>query len=211
MNGIAVSVNNGMPSPGELDNGDRIGVLAVGAEEMATIDFVNPEFTNYFQGTVDDLEMYVFRDNSSVRPHLPDRTMAHSTFGRERWIASQIDMIPGGILQPGDVNRDGSVNEADIPSFVAGWRREKLLSGSLNEIYVGDWETLGWGDMNLDGLVDFHDAIVLDDAFVSAVCPGLIFRYSCQSRRRHCWACIGLLAGWLGLRGRNGRQSRVNH
>jgi hypothetical protein len=163
VNGVAVSANNGNPSPGELDDGNRIGVLVVGAEEVASLDTVNPEFTNYFKGTVDDLKMYVFGDNSSDPLSPPGQDYGtFNLFSDNDWIASQIALIPSGILKPGDVNRDGSVNQSDVTAFASGWKKEKRLKGSLNTIMVGDWETWGWGDLNLDGVVDLHDALILD-------------------------------------------------
>ncbi len=163
VNGVAVSANNGNPSPGELNNLDRIGVLAVGAEEVASLDTVNPAFANHFKGVVDDLKMYVFGDNSSDPFSPPGQNFGtFSLFADNDWIASQIALIPGGILQPGDINRDGSVNQADVTAFAAGWKKEKRLKGSINSVTVGDWETWGWGDLNLDGIVDLLDAVILD-------------------------------------------------
>ena len=125
---------------------------------------MNPEFTNYFKGTVDDLKMYVFGDNSSDPLSPPGQDYGtFNLFSDNDWIASQIALIPnGGILRPGDVNRDGSVNQADVTAFASGWKKEKRLKGSLNSIVVGDWETWSWGDLNLDGVVDLHDALILD-------------------------------------------------
>jgi hypothetical protein len=168
VDGIAVSVNNGNPVPFELDNGSRVGVLAVGAEEISNDGF-DPLFDNYFKGVVDDLEMYVFGDNSSV-PTFPSGQDygTFAIFSDNGWITDQIATLPGGVLNMGDINRDGSVNSGDVTALVAGWRMEKRLKGSSVEVNVGDWETWGWGDLNVDGLVDLEDAILLNDALIAA-------------------------------------------
>jgi hypothetical protein len=199
VNGVAVSANNGNPSPGELDDGNRIGVLAVGAEEVASLDTVNPEFTNYFKGTVDDLKMYVFGDNSSDPLSPPGQDYGtFNLFSDNDWIASQIALIPSGILKPGDVNRDGSVNQSDVTAFASGWKKEKRLKGSLNTIMVGDWETWGWGDLNLDGVVDLHDALILDQQLSPGSGSGLdlaaVIRGSVPEPATLMLVCVGFLA-----------------
>lgn len=179
VNGVAVSVNNGVPLPGEADNPNstpRIAVLAIGAEELPTENFVDPEFHNHFQGTIDDLEMYVYGDNSSVTTSPSGQD--YGTFrllADNDWIADQIAAIPGGELKLGDVNFDGVVDEGDVDAFVAGWNKEKILQASLNEFAIGDWETLGWGDLNLDGRVDLVDAVALDQALTANGAAGLDF------------------------------------
>jgi len=168
VDGVAVSANNGFPTPGELDNGGRVGVLAVGAEEVSGNGF-DPSFDNYFQGTVDNLELYVFGDNSTV-PTFPSGQDygTFNLFSDNNWIAGQIAAIPGGVLNMGDINRDGSVDSGDVAALVNNWGKEKRLKGSDVELNVGDWETWGWGDLNTDGLVDLDDAILLNNSLLSA-------------------------------------------
>jgi hypothetical protein len=162
VDGIAASANNGFPSPGELDNGDRVGQLVVGAEEVSGDGFT-PAYDNNFKGVVDDLKMYVYGNNSAQPgPPAGQNYGTFSLLADNEWIVSQIALIPGGILKPGDVNRDGSLNQTDVNAFVAGWKKEKRLQGFLNSITVGDWQTWTWGDLNLDGIVDLKDAIILD-------------------------------------------------
>ena len=55
----------------------------------------------------------------------------------------------------GDINQDGSLTEADIQAFVAGW----LTTGHL-----GDYERFTHGDLNFDGITDIRDAVILDQA-----------------------------------------------
>ena len=168
VNGAAVSASNGTTYPGQLDNGDRAGVLAVGAEEISGDGFT-PVFDNHFKGVVDDLQMYVYGDNSSD-PGFPSGQDygTFNLFSDNDWIAARIAAIPGGVLKTGDINRDGSVNDSDVTPLVANWKKEKRFVGAINEILVGDWETWGWGDLNTDGVVDLHDAIILDQSLISA-------------------------------------------
>ena len=168
VNGVAVSASNDTIYAGQLDNGDRVGVLALGAEEISNDGFT-PLFDNHFKGVVDDLEMYVYGDNSSdLGPPAGQDYGTFDLFTDNAWIASQIAAIPGGALNMGDINRDGNVNDSDVTALVAGWKNEKKLKGAINEMYVGDWETWGWGDLNIDGLVDLEDAILLDEALIAA-------------------------------------------
>jgi hypothetical protein len=200
VNGIAVSANNGTPRPGELDNGDRIGVLAVGAEEIATVDFVNPVFENYFKGKVDNLEMYVYGDNSSVTTSPAGQNYGEfDLFSDNDWIASQIGLLPGGTLLMGDINRDGAVNGADINAMGAGWLKERRLKGSLNDILVGDWQTWGWGDLNLDGVVSLPDAIILNDILVSIGGPSISFSLLVSGQIPEPSAAFLVVAGIVGL------------
>lgn len=56
---------------------------------------------------------------------------------------------------PGDANRDGRVNEADVAAFVAGWRHQQ------RDPDINSWRK---GDFNHDGRTDLHDAIILRSA-----------------------------------------------
>src|SRR5690606_17563648 len=87
----------------------------------------------------------------------------------------RIAQIPGGILKSGDINFDGQIGPADVDAFVAGWRSEKRFDGGHNDIWVGDWETLGRGDLNLDGRVNLRDALLLHSALQGAGAGGLDF------------------------------------
>jgi hypothetical protein len=172
VNGVAVSASNATISTcqlvGSCTTQTYIGQLVVGAAEVANDGF-SALYDNHFKGVVDDLQMYVYGDNSSDPSSPPGQNYGtFSLFSDNAWIASQIAAIPGGVLQTGDVNRDGSVNQSDVTAFVSGWKQEKVLQGAFNQISVGDWETWGWGDLNLDGIVNLKDAILLDGSLISA-------------------------------------------
>ena len=171
VNGIAVSANNDTPEIGDLTAGGRIGRLAVGAEEIASVNETDPEFTNFFKGQIDNLEMYVFEDNSGVvggQNYGP-----FDLFADNEWIANEIAQSPlNGTLQIGDVNKDGLVNgdgsgsaaTDDVTAFIDGWLSENRLVGAHNTITVGDWGTWSDGDMNLDGRTDLRDWALINNA-----------------------------------------------
>lgn len=168
VNGIAVSASNGTVFPGQLVgstlNPTFVGELVVGAQEIANDGF-DPLYDHHFKGVIDDLQMYVYGDNSSDSgPPAGQNYGTFDLFADNDWIADQVAALPGGQLKTGDVNRDGDIDEGDVTAFVSGWKKEKRFEGAVNEVLVGDWETWGWGDLNLDGQVNLTDAILLDES-----------------------------------------------
>jgi hypothetical protein len=152
VNGVAVSANN------DTQPAAATGTLMVGAAHISSAD------TRFFEGQIDELEIYGIQDTNTF-----------NLFTDNEYIAKQISLLPGGTLKPGDVNRDGSVNNTDVTAFVNGWLMSKRLNGAHADVYVGDWQTWGWGDMNTDGRVTMGDAIILHDALVGSGAGGLNF------------------------------------
>ncbi len=166
IDGVAVSATNDSPDPGDYTAGDRVGLLTVGAAEIADQngDPMTAEYGEFFDGTIDDLEMYVFGDNTGAGGQ---DYGTFDLFSDNEWIANEIaTTVPGGILALGDVNKDGSVTIAgDVPAFVAGWMSQNLLEGwGGKTMTVGDWNTWGQGDMNLDGAVNLLDWAIINSA-----------------------------------------------
>ena len=167
VDGIAVSANNDSPSLGDFSAGERVGVLTVGAAELANQDgdANTADFGEYFDGTVDNLQLYVFGDNTSQGGQ---NYGAFDLFADNEWIANEIANSPlNGTLLPGDVNKDGAVNgdgsgsvaTDDVAAFVAGYGFENRIAGAHNTLTAGDWITWDSGDMNHDGvtnLLDWH-------------------------------------------------------
>ncbi|WP_425399366.1 dockerin type I domain-containing protein [Aeoliella sp.] len=168
VNGIAVSANNDTPAPGDMFAGMRTGALVIGAEEVSG-DGITAAFDNHFQGVIDDLEMYVYGDNSNLTgPPAGQDYGQFDLFADNKWIADAItSTVPGGELKTGDINRDGNVDSLDIDAFVDGWLSQKVLVGAHNSATVGDWETWGWGDMDHDGFVFMNDAYLLHEALLA--------------------------------------------
>ncbi|MCO6043684.1 PEP-CTERM sorting domain-containing protein [Aeoliella sp. ICT_H6.2] len=174
VDGIAVSASNDFPDPGDLTAGDRVGVLSIGAAELANQDS-NPstaDFGEYFDGTIDDLEMYVFGDNSDLAGGQNYGTF--DLFADNEWIADEIaNTMPGGVLLMGDVNMNGVVSgngtgpaaTDDVTAFVDNWLFENRITGWGNKVItVGDWSTWEKGDMNHDGTTDLRDWALINAA-----------------------------------------------
>lgn len=130
VNGIAVSANNDNINTGGDPGGDYLGQLIVGAAEIDTDNNGTVEgIGHFFQGVVDDLEMYVYGDNETGQPgNLSDGEDwgTFDLFTDNAWIAEEIlNTIPGQILAPGDVNKDGQVSQADVAPLPRGLAQRK--------------------------------------------------------------------------------------
>jgi hypothetical protein len=160
VDGVAVSANNDpIPLGSNRD-------LVIGAAQV-TVD----SYDHYFGGVVDDLEMYVYGDNTSSGGM---NYGTFSLFSDNAWIANEIATSPSlqGTLMPGDANKDGIVNGTglgnpntdDVAAFIAGWGSTNMFQGAHNRIFVGDWLTWERGDFNLDGVVDLLDWHILTES-----------------------------------------------
>ncbi|MCO6044320.1 LamG domain-containing protein [Aeoliella sp. ICT_H6.2] len=170
VNGIAVSANADTLPPEGFVDGPRFGVLSVGAAEVEG-DGLTPVYGEYFDGAIDDLEMYVYGDNSGVSTSPPGQD--YGTFylmEDNAWIAEEVSSRLGGsALIPGDANFDGVVSGTgfgnpssdDVAALISNWRSRKEFEGAHNTITAGDFETWQKGDFNLDGVVDFSDWTIL--------------------------------------------------
>lgn len=175
VNGVAVSANgDNLPAGFDLLAQGFSGDLIVGAEDDG-----NGGFKNHFKGVIDNLEMYVFGNNEMGSPgNLADGEDwgTFDLFEDNEWIKTQIiNTVPGGVLNDGDVNKDGEIDQADVSAFVAGWKSRKVMLGAHSTLTVGDWNTWGNGDMNHDGVTDLADAFILHQALISATGNGLDF------------------------------------
>jgi hypothetical protein len=176
VDGVAVSAN--VATIPTTARSGFVGQLVVGATEVAG-DGISPAYGNNFNGAVDDISMYVFGNNETGAPgNLLDGEDwgTFNLFADNEWIAAEIsNNINGGVLQPGDVNKDGFVNEADIAPFVAGWLSRNEIQGAAGPILVGDWNTWDNGDMDHNGVTDLDDAFILHFALQNAGAGGLDF------------------------------------
>jgi hypothetical protein len=162
VDGVAVSANfDNIPTA-------TTDPLVVGAQQDG-----EGGFNSHFMGIIDDVEMYVFGDNTSQGGQ---DWGSFDLFADNEWIAMEIaTTLPNGILKPGDVNKDGTIDSSDVDAFVDGWLSKNLLVGAHGTLTAGDWNTWNNGDMNHDGITDLDDAFILHDALVLAGAGGLEF------------------------------------
>ena len=64
----------------------------------------------------------------------------------------------------GDVTNDGVLNQADKNAFIAGWMDQRLVNG----FQLGDMVSRGQGDLNLDGITNINDLLILQNALTGA-------------------------------------------
>jgi hypothetical protein len=178
VDGIALSAN--IATIRTTPDTGYVPKLAVGGAEVPN-DGLSASYGLFFTGVVDDLQMYVFGDNSAQGGQ---DYGTFDLFSDNDWIADQITKtIPGGVLQRGDVNKDGAVNgdgtgpvgSDDVSAFVAGWLSENTVPAIGGTLAVGDWNTWDDGDMNHDGITDLDDAFILHQALKGAGFAGLDF------------------------------------
>jgi hypothetical protein len=154
INGVAVAA-----APGGYN--DDWADLTVGTN-TAGDDQLSPGFTGgteeFFSGIIDDLKIFVIGTSTSATP------VDYGGFNLavdNQFVASTVTGIKG---VAGDVNNDGTLNQADKDAFIAGWLDRRLVNG----IQIGDMLSRGGGDLNLDGITDIHDLLVLQNALPAA-------------------------------------------
>jgi hypothetical protein len=114
-----------------------------------------PEF---YSGIIDDLEMFVM----GVTPPPDDINYGNLNLVVENdFIASPVSGLSG---LPGDVTNNNQFNQADKTAFIAGWMDRRMVDG----FQVGDMVSLGQGDLNLDGITDIKDLLLIQGALSGA-------------------------------------------
>jgi len=157
VNGVAVAA-----APGGYD--DDWADLVVGANTAGDDNGTHAEipspvgFTGgtaeFFSGIIDDLKMFVIGTSTSSSPV---NYGAFNLAADNQYVASTITGIKG---VAGDVTNDGFLTQADKDAFIAGWMHKRLV----NNIQVGDMISRGQGDLNLDGITNIQDLLILQNA-----------------------------------------------
>ena len=109
--------------------------------------------SEFFSGTVDDLKMFVIGSSTGT-------VVNYGTFNLKtdnQFIASTITGLKG---VAGDVNNNGVLDAPDKTAFIAGWLDKRIVNG----IQLGDLTSYGQGDLNLDGITDIQDLLVMQTA-----------------------------------------------
>jgi hypothetical protein len=162
VNGNVVAIT----SPSEAYDANS-GLLSVGSNQAGD--------GNFYTGIIDNLELFLWGDNSEqlgadgqvggtnglggLNADGQDWG-SFSLLADNEFVAQQVSSLPGGVLQAGDVNLDGTVDGADITSLLGYWGQVNRVGN----IVVGDWGTRQQGDLNFDGRTDIFDAILLRDS-----------------------------------------------
>jgi hypothetical protein len=112
----------------------------------------------FFSGIVDDLKLFVIGTSTSTNPvNYGDFNFATDN----AFAASPISGIKG---VAGDVTNDGFLTQADKDAFIAGWLKKRLVNG----IQIGDMTSRAQGDLNLDGITNINDLLLLQNSLPGA-------------------------------------------
>ncbi|MBN1854671.1 MAG: hypothetical protein JW829_18205, partial [Pirellulales bacterium] len=179
VNGIAVAAMSGDYTGTDQTN------LAIG---VRTYESFPVEPYHFFSGIVDDLEMFVLGTTTSD----PPTVLGTFNLGEDNaYIATQLTGVAG------DVNQDNLLNDSDIDAFVAGWKHKNLV----NNIAVGDLNTITMGDLNWNGITELGDAFILHEALLEAGMGGLDFRLlSGVPEPASCLLLLVAMPAWIGMK-----------
>jgi hypothetical protein len=154
INGAAVAA-----APGGYN--DDWADLTVGTN-TAGDDQASPGFTGgtteFFSGIVDELKMFVIGTTTSTTP------VSYGNFSLladNDYVASPVTGIKN---VAGDVTNDGVLNQADKDAFISGWMDRRIVGG----FQIGDMASRAQGDLNLDGITNIKDLLLLQNALAGA-------------------------------------------
>ena len=143
VNGVASAAGGGSSDYA----GDQVTPLTVGS---------NPDGSQYFSGIVDDLRMFVLGTTNNGLNYGSFNFAVDNAFA-----ASPISGIKG---VAGDVTNDGVLNQSDKNAFIAGWGDTRLVNG----LQIADMQSRSQGDLNLDGITNIKDLLLLQNALIGA-------------------------------------------
>jgi hypothetical protein len=154
VNGIAVVATNQGYATGDQTGANLDIIIGAGLNRTS----------NFFSGQLDEMTIGVAGNNTG---QAGGRDYGNFT------LATDNDYVRQNLtgVNPGDINRDGSVNTTDINTFIANWRRVQQVNG----VTVGDLNSRLFGDLNMNGTVDIDDAYTLHAALRAAGGAGLDF------------------------------------
>ncbi|HEY3391491.1 MAG TPA: hypothetical protein VGK58_02200, partial [Lacipirellulaceae bacterium] len=135
--------------------------LTVGTN-TAGDDQPSPGFTGgtaeFFSGIIDELKMFVIGTSTSTTP---TNYGGFSLTGDNDFVASPVTGIKN---VAGDVTNDGVLNQADKDAFIGGWMDRRIVGG----FQIGDMASRAQGDLNLDGITNIQDLLLLQNALSGA-------------------------------------------
>lgn len=152
IDGVVRAIRNVDSYPGSVND------LVVGSNTGGDRDAFTGGTSEFFSGVIDDLKMFVF--GTSDAPG----SVNYGTFSLDPdndFAAFKLTGIPG------DINGSGGFTSADVTAFLAGWRFDNRLNG----VRIGDLNSFGKGDLNLDGITDIKDLAIIQNLLPAAGLP----------------------------------------
>jgi hypothetical protein len=142
INGVALAAGAANYNTSAVTNAQG---LIVGANSDAS--GANVGKTNFFKGTLDDLNMFVWGRSYDAT------TGAFADFGTFNFRTD--NAYAATHLSPifGDIAGTSGITQTDVNAFIGGWLHEKRV----NNQRVGDINTYAAGDLNFDGITDLTD------------------------------------------------------
>jgi hypothetical protein len=156
--------------PAGIDSRSRLYINGVAAAVSAPVDYPSDHVTpmtvgastagnaEFFKGIIDDLRMYVYGTTTS------DAQINYGTYNFATDNAFAASPITGLKGVPGDVNNSGSLTQADKDAFIAGWMQKNIVGG----VQIGDLLSYSKGDLNLDGITNIQDLLLMQNALTGA-------------------------------------------
>ena len=149
VNGVAVAVSS--------TTSDYSGSAAVQALPLTVGSNLTAD-GEFFSGIVDDLRMFVMGTTTSPAQ------INYGTFNYpadNAFAASPISGIKG---IAGDVTNNGTFDNADKTAFINGWLQKRVING----VQIGDMASRAQGDLNLDGITNIQDLLLMQNALTGA-------------------------------------------
>jgi hypothetical protein len=110
----------------------------------------------FYSGIIDDLQMFVLGTSTS------NINYGAFTFpGDNAFAASPITGLKG---VAGDVTNNGIFDVSDKNAFIAGWLHKHIVNG----VQIGDMASHAQGDLNLDGITNIQDLLLMQNALTGA-------------------------------------------
>lgn len=130
-------------------------------------------YTPSFNGLVSNVEMFVIGGSFGTFRYTQDNGYFTDVFlpttSGYGYADANLDGHNDVAWIPGDINFDGVLNSGDITTFINGWLSTNAGTTVGAGPRLGDYVTLGLGDLDIDGDTDVDDWIALRATGVSAL------------------------------------------